>query len=246
MPMKHRFQTVLFAILSWSFLANSHAATIEHNLVVEPDFIHSIKLNSSVNEIESRLVILLPELTLAPGDLLRVTLEFADGKYLKRGPTPLDGYQQTNIHLVVSRNGSPVGAGASGDGGTFFGQALNHLSQVVFESEGASGYFVLSSQQLLNYTNIGLGNIIDPDEPTDLTIKSLFFELLMPTFINSFAGSFPYTTTTFPGSSIEIEYSLFYFDLDPSANVALYVVPEPSALLLVTSFTLITLICCRR
>jgi hypothetical protein len=143
--------------------------------------------------------------------------------------------------LVVSKSGNSIGAGSSGDGGTFFGQALNHLSQVVFEQSGDSGYRVISSQQLLNYTSIGLGNAIDPGEPTDLTIKSLLFELQMPTYINSFAGSFPYTTTTFAGNSIEIEYSLFYFDLDPLAEVAVYVVPEPGTLLLITSFALTTL-----
>jgi hypothetical protein len=238
MPIKHLFQVILLAASLMMFQSNARAALIEHNLVVEPDFIHTVKLNSSANEIESLLTIPLPELTLAPGDLLRVTLEFADGKYLKRGPTPLDGYQGTNIQLVVSKSGNSIGAGSSGDGGTFFGQALNHLSQVVFEQSGESGYRVISSQQLLNYTSIGLGNAIDPGEPTDLTIKSLLFELQMPTYINSFAGSFPYTTTTFAGNSIAIEYSLFYFDLDPLANVAVYVVPEPGTLWLTSSLAL--------
>jgi hypothetical protein len=238
--------TAALLVASTLFLENTRAALIEHNLVVEPNFVHDIKLNSSVNEIESLLTIPLPELTLAPGDLLRVTLEFAGGKYLKRGPTPLDGYQGTNLQLIVSKSGNSIGAGSSGDGGTFFGQALNHLSQVVFEQSGASGYRVISSQQLLNYTSIGLGNAIDPSEPTDLTIKSLLFELQMPTYINSFAGSFPYTTTTFAGNSIAIEYSLFYFDLDPSANVAVYVVPEPDTLLLITSLAVTALTCRRR
>jgi hypothetical protein len=244
--LKHFFYATLVAVSLCLFTSTARAALIEHHLVVEPNFVHAIKLNSSVNEIESLLTIPLPELTLAPGDLLRVTLEFANGKYLKRGPTPLDGYQEANIQLIVSKSGNSVGAGSSGDGGTFFGQALNHLSQVVFEQSGASGYRVISSQQLLNYTSIGLGNAIDPGEPTDLTIKSLLFELQMPTYINSFAGSFPYTTTTFAGNSIEIEYSLFYFDLDPLTNVAVYVVPEPGTLLFITSLAVTALTCRRR
>jgi hypothetical protein len=230
MFMNRLLQTTLLVASLGIGISTTRAALIEHNLVVEPDFIHQTKLNSSANEIESLLTIPLPELTLAPGDLLRVTLEFAGGKYLKRGPTPLDGFQETNIQLIVSKAGNSVGAGASGVGGTFFGQALNHLSQVVFEQAGESGYRVISSQQLLNYTSIGLGNAIDPGEPTDLTIKSLIFELKMPTYMNSFDGSFPYTTTTFAGSSIEIEYSLFYFDLDPMVDIAVYVVPEPGTL----------------
>jgi hypothetical protein len=234
MLVKQVMQVTLFAMLLGMSLGTAHSALIEHNLIVEPNFVHQTKLNSSVNEIESLLTIPLPELTLAPGDLLRVTLEFADGKYLKRGPTPLDGFQETNLQLIVSKSGNSIGAGASGDGGTFFGQALNLLSQVVFEQAGESGYRVLSSQQILNYTTIGLGNAIDPHEPTDLTIKSVLFELQMPTFINSFAGSFPYTTTTFAGNSIEIEYSLFYFDLDPMVDVAVYVVPEPGTLSLLS------------
>jgi hypothetical protein len=89
---RSRIVCLLLLVLA-ACITGARAATIEHNLVVEPDFIHTVKLNSSVNEIESLLTIPLPELTLAPGDLLRVTLEFANGKYLKRGPTPLDGYQ---------------------------------------------------------------------------------------------------------------------------------------------------------
>jgi hypothetical protein len=238
MPMKCRFQAVLFAILSCGFLGDSRAALIEHNLVVEPDFVHEIKFGGSANEIESLLTIPLPELTLAPGDLLRVTLEFAGGKYLKRGPTPPNGFQETNISFIVSKSGNSIGAGAGGDGGTFLGQAFDHQSQLALEQGGASGYRVISSQQLLNYTSIGLGNVIDHGEPTDLTIKSLLFELTMPTFMNSFAGSFPYTTTTFAGNSISIEYSLFQFDPVPVANIAVYVVPEPGVLWLTSSLAL--------
>jgi hypothetical protein len=238
MPMKRGFQAVLFAILSCGFLGNSRAALIEHNLVVEPNFVHAIKFGGSANEIESLLTIPLPELTLAPGDLLRVTLEFANGKYLKRGPTPSDGFQETNILFTVSKSGNSIGAGSSGDGGTYLGRAFDHQSQIALEQAGASGYRVISSQQLLNYTSIGLGNAIDHDEPTDLTIKSLLFELQMPTFINSFAGSFPYSTTTFAGNSISIEYSLFQFDPVPVANIAVYVVPEPGVLWLTSSLAL--------
>jgi hypothetical protein len=126
------------------------------------------------------------------------------------------------------------------------GQAFDHQSQLALEQGGASGYRVISSQQLLNYTSIGLGNVIDHGEPTDLTIKSLLFELTMPTFMNSFAGSFPYTTTTFAGNSISIEYSLFQFDPVPVANVAVYVVPEPGTLLLTTSLALPVLTCRRK
>jgi hypothetical protein len=240
MPNKHLFQVILLAVTLSTLLGTARAALIEHNLVVEPNFVHDIQFGggASVNEIESRLTIPLPELTLAPGDLLRVTLEFAGGKYLKRGPTPPDGYQQTDIRLVVSQDGRRIGAGATGDGGTYFAQAQNHLSQVVLEQGGESGYYVLSSQQLLNYAGASLGNFIDPTEPTDLTIKSLLFELQMPTYINSFDGSFPYTTTTFAGNSIEILYTLIQFDPVPVANVAVYVVPEPGTLWLTSSLAL--------
>jgi hypothetical protein len=239
---------VLAAFVSLSALSTPlSAALIEHNLVVEPNFVHEIQFGggASVNEIESRLTIPLPQLTLAPGDLLRVTLEFAGGKYLKRGPTPPDGYQQTSIGLAVSQDRRRIGSGATGDGGTYFAQAQNHLSQVVLEQGGESGYYVLSSQQLLNYAGASLGNFIDPTEPTDLTIKSLLFELQMPTYINSFDGSFPYTTTTFAGNSIEILYTLIQFDPVPFADVAVYVVPEPGTLSVLGAVTL-TAVCFRR
>jgi hypothetical protein len=239
---------LLAAFVSLSAISTQlSAALIEHNLVVEPNFVHEIQFGggASVNEVESRLTIPLPELTLAPGDLLRVTLEFAGGKYLRRGPTPPDGYQQTDIRLVVSQDGRRIGAGATGDGGTYFAQAQNHLSQVVLEQGGESGYYVLSSQQLLNYAGASLGNFIDPTEPTDLTIERLLFELQMPTYINSSAGSFPYTTTTFAGNSIEILYTLIQFDPVPFAPVAVHVVPEPGTLSLFGAVT-IAAVCCRR
>lgn len=211
------------------------AAVIEHNLVVEPDFVHCDVCHggSSVFAITSSLLVPVPDVTLAPGDLLRITLEFTNGKFLKRVP-PTSAVHELGIQLFITRNGEEYGAAAEGVDGSRLTQVFDEQSQLVLENfSQPSVHFVEPRNESLQYTLLGISDYLYPDESVGPTVHTLLFELQMPTFIQGFNSSFPFHTTTFAGNWIDISYTLYQYDSPPSSNVAVYVVPEPETLSLI-------------
>jgi hypothetical protein len=188
----------------------------------------------------------LPELTLAPGDFLRVTLEFANGKILKPVPFTQNGYQDIRINLSITEDGQRIGELVEGVGGTLLTQVFDANSQLVFQEQWQpSFHFVISSQERVRHTGLGIVENFHPGDPSAPTVRNLLFEYQVPTSFDSFAGDFDYQTTTFPVNWIDITYDVFEQDGPPASNVAVYVVPEPG-----TVFSLaimgIAAVCCRR
>jgi hypothetical protein len=247
--MQRKFFTVAFFALFYTLFSESaRAALIEHNLVVEPDFVHCDDCHrvSGVYGIRSTMRVPLPELTLAPGDFLQVTLEFANGKILKPVPFTQNGYQDIRINLAISEDGHQVGELVTGVGGTLLTQAFDANSQLVFQEQWQpSFHFVTSSQERVRYTSLRIVENFYPDEPPAPTVRNLLFEYQVPTSFDSFAGDFDYQTTTFPVNWIDITYDVFEQDGPPASNIAVFVVPEPGTLSLL-SVVAILAVCFRR
>ena len=231
--MQRRWQLVWFMLLFFVIgISSARAALVEYNLVVEPDFTHCDLCHggSGTYAITSSLQVPLPEITLAPGDLFRVTLEFANGQFLKRVLPPKSAFHELEIELFLTRNGQEYGAAAEGVDGSSLVQVFNEHSQLALEEASQSVHFVVPRDEELQYTRMWLLDYLYPGEAIGPTVQSLLFELQVPTSFKGYDFSFPYQTTTFAGNWIDISYALYQYDSPPSSNVAVYVVPEPGTL----------------
>jgi hypothetical protein len=241
---KHLFTAALLAASCTLLLEDARAALIEHHLVVEPNFVHDRERNS-ISSTSSRLSIALPEITLAPGDVLRVTVELADGKYLKLGPTPVDGQQQFGAGLYLQA-GTFQGTHGDGDGVTHTAQIFDASSKLLFEQVVPGSYFFNQAAPQIRWLPAVVSHSIDDGQPTDFTFRKWYFEIEMPTTITTSSGAtFPYQTMTFTDNLVNIGYSLYSFDYVDMPEVAVYVVPEPGTLLLLGAVT-IAAVCLRR
>jgi hypothetical protein len=237
MPMKHLFQVILLAASLSIFINTARAALIEHNLAVEPNFVHGRERNST-SSTRSVLKIALPELTLAPGDLLRITVQLAGGKYLKLGPTPVDGSQYFGTSLVL-QSGPLQGSTGYGDGATHTAHIFDSSSNLLFEEIQPASYFVNQNAPRVRYLATNLTRNLDYGQSTDLTFRKWVFELEMPTTITmATGGTFPYLTTLFNNNELTIDYYLYSNNYVDMPEVAVYVVPEPGTLCLTSSLAL--------
>jgi hypothetical protein len=226
---KHLFLVILLAASFCISLGTARAALIEHNLVVEPNFVHGNERNS-ISSTSSRLEIALPEITLAPGDVLRVTVELADGKYLKLGPTPVDGWQQFGAGLYMAA-GTLQGTTGYGDGVTHAAQIFDAASNLLFEQVVPASYFFNQNAPQIRWLPAEVGHTIDVGQPTDFTFRQWLFEIEMPTSITTSTGAtFPYQTMTFTDNKLNIGYYLYSSDYVDMPEVAVYVVPEPGTI----------------
>jgi hypothetical protein len=239
---KLSFTAALLAVSCTIFLENARAALIEHNLVVEPNFIHESDLNS-ISSRRSFMRIPLPSLTLSPGDLLRVTVELPGSKYLKLGPTPSDGFQGYGAELHLS-HGTSGGSSADGNGASETVKIFDAQSQIVLEQARPSSYAADIDAKQIHESYTQAWHEINYGEPTDTTFRKWFFEMQIPTIINTFYGSFPNPTTTFATNEVYIEFNVFRFGPVPITPVAVYVVPEPGMLLLLGTVAIAA--CCWR
>jgi hypothetical protein len=239
---RHLIWVLLLVLISGADTAR--AALIEHNLVVEPDFIHGRERNST-SSTKSVLEIALPDITLAPSDILRITVELAGGKYLKLGPTPVDGMQQFGAGLYLQA-GSLQGTTGYGDGVTHTAQIFDASSQLLFEQIVPASYFFNQAAPQIRWLPAEVGHTIDDGQPTDFTFRKWLFEIEMPTTITTSSGAtFPYQTMTFTDNLVTIGYYLYSFDYVDMPEVAVYVVPEPGTLSLLSALT-IAAFCFRR
>jgi hypothetical protein len=244
MPMKHLFQIILLAVSLSMSLGTTRAALIEHNLVVEPNFVHGRERNST-SSTTSTLDIVLPEITLNPGDILRITVELPGGKYLKLGPTPAEGQQ--NFGAVLGMQSGAL-QGVNGDGVAVENtvQIFDMNSQLLFEEIQPGSYFFHEPTTQVRWLAANLTRELQDGESTDLTFRKWFFEIEMPTTITTRNGTFPYQTTTFTTNELSIGYYLYRNGLFDMPEVAVYVVPEPGTLLLFSSLAITPIICRRR
>jgi hypothetical protein len=230
----------LFFVTGFS---NARAALIEHNLVVEPNFVHGNERNS-ISSTSSRLEIALPDITLAPGDVLRVTVELAGGKYLKLGPTPVDGQQYFGAGLGM-QSGALSGVNGDGVGVDNSVQIFDSNSQLLFEEVQPASYFFNEPSLQVRWLAANLTRELQYGEPTDLTFRKWSFEFEMPTEITTRNGTFPYQTTTFTSNELGISFDLYRFGYFDMPEVAVYVVPEPGTLSLLGALA-IAAVCFRR
>jgi hypothetical protein len=223
-------------------LSNSRAALIEHNLVVEPDFIHEAGRSSSFIT-GSYLDLILPEITLAPGDLLRITVEFTRGRYLKLGPTPVDGSQEFFTELTMYTSGSLQGTTGYGDGATHTAQMFDASSNLLYEEILPASYFIGQTAPRMRRLSMNLSRGLDYGDPTDQTFRKWLFEIETPTTITlASGGTISYPTTTFTNSILRIVHHVQAAYEDDQVPVAVYVVPEPGTLWLMASLPLTGLI----
>lgn len=198
--------------------------------MVEPDFVHeSVFQQASLNAVYSSLTLTFPPLTLAPGDLLRVTVEFTNGKYLRLGPTPPDGYQAFSAELNLEQSIFPSSS-SNGNGATETVRLFDAQRQPFLESTERSSYWASLARQELTRANVFIDRAIVPGEDTSLTFRKWLFELEVPTTISTSSGSFSYHTTTFVGSYVHLNFNINQFADVPLSGVAVYVVPEPTML----------------
>jgi hypothetical protein len=229
MPYKHQVQAILLALTLSILLGTARAALIEHNLVVEPNFVHESDLNS-ISSRRSFMRIPLPSLTLSPGDLLRVTVELPGSKYLKLGPTPSDGFQGYGAELHLS-HGTSGGSSADGNGASETVRIFDAQSQIVLEQTRPSSYAADFVAKQIHESYTQAWHEINYGEPTDTTFRKWFLEMQIPTIINTFYGSFPNPTTTFAVNEVYLEFNVFRFGPVPITPVAVYVVPEPALII---------------
>jgi hypothetical protein len=226
-------------------ISSARAALIEHNLVVEPDFVHEAGRSSSFVT-SSYLDVILPEITLAPGDLLRITVEFTGDRYLKLGPTPVDGMQEFFTELTMRTSGSLLGTTGYGDDATHTAQIFDAGSHLLHEEILPASYFIGQTAPRMRRLSMNLSRALDYGDPIDQTFRKWLFEIEMPTTITlASGGTIPYASTTFTNSMLRIVHLVQAAYEDDQVPVAVYVVPEPGSLSLIGAVT-ITVVCFRR
>lgn len=243
--MQRRLHLVgLSLLIITTSIGSARAALIEHNLVVEPDFVHEV-VRSSSHATHSYLDVVLPEITLAPGDLLRITVEFTGGRYLKLGPTPLYGWQDFDSILTMNTNASLEGTTGYGDGATHTAQIFDASSRLTHEEILPASYFIAQTAPRLRRLSMNLSRHLYYDEPTDQTFRKWLFEIEMPTTITlASGGTIPYSTTTFTNSVMQIVHLVYAASDEDQVPVAVYVVPEPGTLSLMGAAAIAA--CCWR
>jgi hypothetical protein len=223
--------SALALLATLHFVATSPAALIEHHFVVEPDFIHGSEINS-VSYTSSVLTVSLPDVTLSPGDTIRVTVELAPGKYLRLGPTVENGFQEFGAALNLIQPWSGSAASSDGNGSTDTAQFFDANSQLFLSQTEPSSFFSLVDAQKINFASAEAHRTINFGEPTDATFRKWSFEWQMPTTVTTFFATFPNPTTTFTQNAVVIDFYNYAFDYFLLAPEAVYVVPEPAALTL--------------
>jgi hypothetical protein len=224
--------------------ANAPAALVEHHLVVEPDFVHQSEVNS-VSYTGSVLTVPVPELTLSPGDSVRVTVELVPGKHLRLVPPVENGFLDfgASLHLIRAPNAGSIPS--YGNGSTDTVQFFNAASQLFLSETEPSNFLSLIADQKINAASAFTIRTINPGEPTDATFRKWSFEWHMPTTFSNFYGTFPNTTTTFNENEVIIDFYNYAFDYVLLPPEAVYVVPEPATLTLL-AMSLTPVFCGRR
>jgi hypothetical protein len=226
-------------------LSNARAALIEHNLVVEPNFTHDAGKSSSFVT-SSYLDVVLPEITLAPGDLLRITVEFTGDRYLKLVPTPVGGWQDFYTELIMQTSGPLAGTTGYGDDATHTAQIFDVGLNLLHEEILPASYFIGQTAPRLRRLSMNLSRHLYDGDPIDQTFRKWLYEIEMPTSITlASGGTIPYSTTTFTNSVMRIVHLVHAESDEGQVPVAVYVVPEPGTLSLLIALT-IAAVCFRR
>jgi hypothetical protein len=200
-------------IVCFSLAANG--AITENNIVVDPVISH--RYESRESYIEEWLNIPLPSVTLSPGDIYRVHINFKDGKYIKVVDAP---------YISIAAYLSTVGGWNSyplSNNGQFILQiedcqnVLNtvkemqtSVSKILGTSEyffGGGFYFQQSSSEIVNGSLFG-----------NFTI-----EFIVPTMVEDSA----FSTKTYNFNGVGIGTDMHTYD-----HNLLEIVPEPCTLLL--------------
>jgi len=208
------------------------AALFEHTVTIDPAFEHESYFDSSFGfrRVESEMIVPVPDVTLAPGDTHRVTVEFANGKYLKLRPTPTGGVQSFDIEQFDGNIDGSVGRVASGADSpaivTVFDGGLQEVDRQEFDIARIRANFIVDEVwSLLN----GIRDHYQDHEPLRYnTIRKIVFEVTAPQEVVTYNATFPYETTTFDRNEIIFQFSADSPGDGPAPS-AVFVVPEPTA-----------------
>lgn len=212
------------------------AATIEHWLTVDPDFTHVYQYEpeDEVSRMISTLRIPVPTVTLAAGDVHRVTVEFSHGQSLLIAPSPTDGYVDHRFNLIDANIEERAGRGAGGVGGreriAMWGPSLRLISE---DSWPSSSHYLDFFEDTVRWTQLGTGFLRGP-EHNDLpvTVRRFMFELTAPTALREGdPPDAPYLPTTFTDNRVVLEFVSHRVG-DEALEVApgVTIVPEPGTM----------------
>lgn len=210
------------------------AATIEQEFTIEPVFDQSLEFDSSafVTRNFSTYEVVLPDsVTVSPGDTLRTTIKFPEGKFLELLPRLENGDSSYSISVWHTKHPDNHirGRVSRTTGETVVNTVFDrHGRQAAQETQDRFLALAELNEPTVRSTGNSFAQQFDAGQPvTTESIGSLVFEVVIPTTVNAFPDAFAFPETTFSATVIELEFLNSALG-DRPVPPAVALVPEPS------------------